>query len=616
MNVCKQQITNHGNIFQNQTHLEIAMESKSETTTPTGAMPSVSKNLVFSLIDSFFKKLSVEQWRLLTAGTPDVGTKMLLAGLLLDIVDTVTEELAFNINEGDGVMSEKDVEACLGDTISWSFSEVLQIEEEVQCVSSQKLTELVVEEVTQEVNSITSPSETRQRNGTLERLKVMVSHGCQMLNNMIKRKHGSTILDKQSETSTGTASPITVERLSPEKIFSENSFVLATSRAVQQIIRKEVNSVTEPLLKSDVDSDILSKHSLETDDVAEDVVQSIVDDVEPEKPVSPAPKSEEESKQVLNNIGIKLKTLFAKQTSKALLLRLVGQLKARFYPDSEVDNSESVQSVIDRIDSLLEEGEGCADQSGQEVCPYQILENLNSDRVLVFRKELNELLYQHITDALAPEVLLTKAGNVTAIRVLPSKSNLRKNIDSKVWGFLLLMSYWLKFQSHSQSLRVAHALVDAKSDAISFVIEARKAMQDDGRRGAVHMFVRKLVSRTYKKAKLSCVATDPNETIEALFEKVWSAVKDIDFSPDALEDLDSGAYKKLRKVKKRDCAERVLASMWVGDSDIEECLISYVKDRLTKPAKRSWFKYMCIAGKTLGCLQIAAWVVCFFIMVL
>lgn len=45
------------------------------------------------LIESVFERITEEQWRLLTLGSPDDATKVLAAELLLDVIASVTNTL-------------------------------------------------------------------------------------------------------------------------------------------------------------------------------------------------------------------------------------------------------------------------------------------------------------------------------------------------------------------------------------------------------------------------------------------------------------------------------------------------------------------------------------------
>ena len=70
---------------------EEMQEVSEDTVSQTEDIPEVSKDTVRPLIESFFKRITAEQWESLKSCTPDDATKIMMADLLLDIITALSK---------------------------------------------------------------------------------------------------------------------------------------------------------------------------------------------------------------------------------------------------------------------------------------------------------------------------------------------------------------------------------------------------------------------------------------------------------------------------------------------------------------------------------------------
>lgn len=81
------------------------------------------------LIKTFLDRITEEQWKLLKSGSPNNATKILLAELLLEIIQAVTNTFLEALQNTYADISEEWVEDKLGDTLAQSFAEAPDIKD-------------------------------------------------------------------------------------------------------------------------------------------------------------------------------------------------------------------------------------------------------------------------------------------------------------------------------------------------------------------------------------------------------------------------------------------------------------------------------------------------------
>ncbi|CAB1454113.1 unnamed protein product [Pleuronectes platessa] len=101
-----------------------------------------------SLIESFFKEMTVEQFQLMTSSEPDGATRTRLAELLLELLACGSRAVVKNLDHGVVVVMEENVRSIVGDPILFSFGVVMN-DKEVDLLRT-----LLVEEFVKRVNAI------------------------------------------------------------------------------------------------------------------------------------------------------------------------------------------------------------------------------------------------------------------------------------------------------------------------------------------------------------------------------------------------------------------------------------------------------------------------------
>jgi len=102
----------------------------------------------------------------------------------------------------------------------------------------------------------------------------------------------------------------------------------------------------------------------------------------------------------------------------------------------------------------------------------------------------------------------------------------------------------------------------------------------------IKLFMKTLVSRIFRKAKVDRTTLNYTAITIDLFERTWIEVKDIDFkpNPETLKKLDTAIFQKL--CDKWGNAATLLLSIQSGEPAIGDCIASSVKDHLITPPKK------------------------------
>lgn len=167
----------------------------SNTTTMTEMESSETEEIlkirveeVRPVVESFFKRLTLEQQRLVTQDAADDATSTLLAEMILDLISLVSKSILATLqNKCSQIISEERVQSGLGDTLLLSFAEVLQVKDPVHCDSSKNLNNMFDTEVAESIYSaITNSADTLEPVFSEcvtppHRLNMMVRHAFNML---------------------------------------------------------------------------------------------------------------------------------------------------------------------------------------------------------------------------------------------------------------------------------------------------------------------------------------------------------------------------------------------------------------------------------------------------
>ena len=454
------------------------------------------------LIQTFVGRMTEDRWILLKSGSPDDTTKILLAELLLEIIQAMTNTLLATLKNTSVAISEELVEVKLGDTLSQSFAEVLDIKDQDQCDSPQRLTSLLAKEVAESVSSALSAQKSSgsgisQHITPPHRLNNMLKHASKMLKKFAAkirirtpRGHRQTVsqttsLEKTSlellledlenkdfdsicsshgeELQTPEEEPQDAEEEPPQ-----DRFVAETAKVVQEIIERAVSEITEPLLQDVVDSEyeeLQSESSFQIEVVSYDISQLIASEVFK----SSTPQSKEKCRLSLTEVSSIIKTFFVKVLAKTSILRIVAQMKRKFGHESEAESSQSMQSLIDSFESLLlvENGDKQKDQGGNELCLFPRYKTLSGNNAVVMTNKLTEMMYCYIKYGSVMPEIIPKAIRRKAAACPVVDPAMYEDIRKKIRCFLALINWWQKTQAASHSDRLTLALQGTESVAQS-----------------------------------------------------------------------------------------------------------------------------------------------------
>ncbi|XP_034564922.1 uncharacterized protein LOC117830764 [Notolabrus celidotus] len=128
-------------------------------------IPLITDKILTPLIQTTLEGLSLEQWRMIAYGELDSLTRAALAGTCMQMVRSVStvilnavipvaeQNTSSRRSKDDFKVSEEQIHASLGDSLTESFNKVFKVQSE-SCVLSENLTQLVAQEVTLKVNFV------------------------------------------------------------------------------------------------------------------------------------------------------------------------------------------------------------------------------------------------------------------------------------------------------------------------------------------------------------------------------------------------------------------------------------------------------------------------------
>ncbi|XP_037624958.1 uncharacterized protein LOC119487941 [Sebastes umbrosus] len=559
----------------------------SRTSQPEAIMPEFNvRHVVSKLLDSFFKGMTADQWGMMKSGSPDDATMTMMGELLLDITAALTKSFLKSLGSTT-LASEDDVQINLGDTISQGFAEALGVDISVQCPSSKSLTTLISAEVSESVQSALSSTEgIVQRLTPPGRLNSMILHACKMCQAFIGRMKSVFSPRRRKQRTISEESDVELEPSDAEDrhAATPSSNVVISMKDITYvtiIIKKQLNDITEPLLVDVPDSEytlLQSQSAREIEDVAEDIARSIAEEALRQTP------SEQKRKRSKKNIGSKIKKLLAKCFAKSCIHRIVAQMTKKFHRGSKVHSRESAKSLTKKINDLMKKPEN-RDLLGLGTP----LLTIPPGRVLEFTKVLSDLLYTHILHG--PEIIPEPV----------IRANMRADLQRKVLGFLSLARWWQIFQSDNLVDNLRHAILGTKPRAKkplaiaapSAPVTVTKSRDDSARRArnvqnknCVEVLLERLVTRIFKKAKVTWTLSNVHDIIQRLFEQTWAEVEGLDFdsSPETWENLEKAIYRDL--IKTWGNAMWVLVSLKGGKPALGHRIASAVKGHLMAPPRQ------------------------------
>ncbi|CAB1456286.1 unnamed protein product [Pleuronectes platessa] len=432
----------------------------------------INAETVRPYFESFFTKLTAEQWERLKSCKPDEATTFMLAELLLNLMTSVSNAIVKRRPRSP--VSEDKVRSILGDTLNKSLSPGSTTTSE----SLDKLTDLVVEEVTETVNStlsassicVSSEKPIPTRLISPAKVQQMICYACESLkkNGRIKQlvKQSRTISSEEQEPSDD---PILVSRTSSSSYSSRKSSKSGSSseggstassvdsvkRLVQETINESLTDITDFFNEFNDSLSLNSLFSSEIDLALDEIIESISEE---SKNGKESPETNFSNGKAMGKIN----RLFIKTFAAAGTLQILSKVAKKFHENPKVTSRKAMQSLIASIDAVLLEKEKPG--GGNESSAFETLEKPRSEKVIVFTKQLSDLIYSHIAPGKNSD---RGSGLVKKVCVPTSHRGIYADIQTRVFCFLSLISWWLNNQVNRHTNRVSVALMTIDSSQSS-----------------------------------------------------------------------------------------------------------------------------------------------------
>ncbi|XP_035798405.2 uncharacterized protein LOC118469475 [Amphiprion ocellaris] len=502
-------------------------------------------------ICSFFEGIRPQQMEMLVAGNPDLPTKVLLAELLLDMIETCVQSILEHLRRTQTQMLEEDVSAAVADALPRSFAEVLQ--DHISSDMSENLKELLVEEVVENLRSSSSSEDSSPRLTPPQRVNSMVNEAIKMIHSSTSGTSRKSISYRSTESvnrvkSAGSGqSPTGLEALRSlrselSSLKSTDSLDTTVKKMVHSIIQRTVDEVTEPLTQRSLMScshEEMEKHISEETEKISSHISSVL-----EAQLSPSVEQDAE-KLPQKGIAGKVKTFLAKLFAKALMFRTWGRFEKRAHRDIRRYSKEATDVLVEAVESLLEVHEETKEE--EEVCFL----NIPANQTLHFTQALTDILYERSAEMVVPAQLRTRDRRYA-------------DIQYRVVLFLTLVRWWMTTQMEPHSRQVLRALTDGLSPLTPrFTNEELSApwpeapltqetvveTPEDPRKVYVAVTVYRIVAGLFTKAKMPCSYVELKVRFKWLAEEVWSWMQDkyIDMMLDRSEELHKSISKDLLK---------------------------------------------------------------------
>lgn len=562
------------------------------------------------LIDRFFQTLSREEWEMMRIGHPDEATKLQLAQLILDIIVSLSQSLLENLKRKHVAVLDDQIRSTLGDIVPQSFAQALNLSHSVSCSSSRGLTDLIVKEVSDSVRSSleAGTNMTVQREAVApKRLNKMIKHTSKMVKKFTKgmktvcKRPGSARKRQKSTTAAKVESDhqeetdkfeiIVVEdgsQLHPSSLGSKNLFSTseepdnaletATTRVMEEIIRKEFEEISDALVEgmegATLQEEVMfheevmllkADASTEVQDIAEAAAESIIEEVisrEVRDAGSTTCKKEKTAfslKEVFKNVH----TFFATHFAKLSIHCAAETLRRKFSRPTKVESKGSKKSLHDSIDSLISTiyMEHLEDLTKASAFPTMIDFTQSN---LAFSENLSALLHEHATGGMMPE-LTPEPPYCREVQL-----KLVGDIQASVWRFLSLMRWWLTFQARTHSDRVVQSLSESEhltTLATKSWCVAKLTLDDKAnaefKATAVRVLVEMLVTKVFSKAKVNYSIVCPETIVSQLYSKIWAKVNAGEYkvTPQNFSKIQKDIFKDLEKKLKSGVLWLILLNM-------------------------------------------------------
>ncbi|KAK2920728.1 hypothetical protein Q8A73_000213 [Channa argus] len=546
----------------------------------------ITASAVRPLIESFVANVMPEKWTLLRSGELDEDTHFVLALLLLKCISYISKDLVESLQSSQLQSDEYVLGSDLRNSISQTFSEVMNI----KCVISEELTTLIVKEVTETISSALSSREGSEepviaRKPPNTRLNIMVYYASKMFQAYANtplpcpKRDVNIVLELEVESD-----EFQQDSEPPTQSVEPGISLTALSQAFQAAINKQVNVIKQSVLFSLTDSEqtlLQAESSLDIQFAAADVARLIVQSLKGRDSAAPTPKTKRRSRVCKDRVLLKLKTFLLKYLLKSSMLYALIQLKARLIEPSTAESKDSMCSFMDSVEFLVLRDIDENNKGANEESVFSKLEEMFSGERETLSKELTDLLYTDL-----------KIRSMQSSSEVLLDDTLYAAIGAKVECCLDLTKWWLNTRAAPQSEDVIHAVM-ANHPLEETLLLLHSTSETNDSETQLRTLIIMLVQRTYKKAQVPHRMGKPEDIVDHLLEKTRAQLENIDL------DMSEKTFKQLSKVifkhlhKKTGCPSRLLLLMELRDPQIEESLVSFLKQHVTQPPEQqsTWSRF-------------------------
>ncbi|KAK2920719.1 hypothetical protein Q8A73_000204 [Channa argus] len=484
----------------------------------------ITVSVVRPLIESFIANVTPEQWTLLRSGELDEDTYVILAELLLDCLSYISKDLVESLQSSQLQSDEYVLGSDLRNSISQTFSEVMNI----KCVISEELTMLIVKEVTETISSALSSREGSEepviaRKPPVIRLHIMVYYASIIFQAFANtplpctKRDGNIVLEVEVESDESEQ-----DNEPPTQSVAPGISLTALSQAFQSEIGKYVNEIKQTVLFNLTDSEqtlLQAESSLDIRFVADDLAKLIAQSLKGRDSAAPTPKTKRRSRVCKDRVLLKLKTFLVRYLLKSSMLYALIQLKARLIQPSTAESKDSMCSFMDSVEFLVLRDIDENNKGANEESVFSKLEEMFSGERETLSKELTDLLYTDL-----------KIRSMQSSSEVLLDDTLYAAIGAKVECCLDLTKWWLNTRAAPQSEDVIHAVM-ANHPLEETLLLLHSTSETNISEGdpQLRTLIIMLVQRTYKKAQVPQRMGKPEDIVDHLLEKTRAQLENIDF---------------------------------------------------------------------------------------
>lgn len=418
--------------------LLMAGRNNAENTQRTEEMQDIKCSVVLQ-INYFFDRLTEEPWKKLKNGIPDDTTEIQIGELLLNIIITLSRAF-FETVKNRIKVSEREVQAALGDMVTQCFRDVLKVEGKVKCKSSKRLNVRICREVAETVNSVPGDVQdlTPRHIPPPRRLCKMVYHAVKMMYVFIAkmnrvytprvRRKRTTFSEKlvivNLDGSDDESSDIVEELEKQENVPSDGQTDKISNVYLEAEILRAGCKTMDPFLVDMSDTQLKTFEHYSSF----------------RKSVPPAVLEEwhrSEGTDVF--LQAKLRMFYSVLFVETWLNHILEQLKKNFRNDIKV-NCLPLLDMEDIIAKLLMWGNNKPEPNNWEF----------KFKLMRITQELTNILFRHLTGSPPPEIAPGAQRGDSEGGASGSQSHvyLYNEIRYKVWSFMGLFKYWQNYKAY------------------------------------------------------------------------------------------------------------------------------------------------------------------------